>query len=202
MSNVRSHVGDSGVGSHSSSYSHLEIQSEDQLGCVEFHGWPSEQRTLLLSERRVTSQFRSPLLRFCNPGSTGEYDWFPSSFVYFVSPELSERLQGRIRAEFLPIRSLNLSRRLRQYKIMHILDRFAALDRGLSAFTEMTEELGVGIASVSELVLDQSKIGESMAFVLSETAGTFFSNKIVDEVRVAGFRGLRFTPAHRYRFGC
>jgi hypothetical protein len=130
-----------------------------------------------------------------------KWDYLRSGAVDVVSAELAEFLRSRIHAEFIPIQGLHQGQPYteRQFYIMHLLDRFAAMDLQKSIYKKWRPEAGEGIQSVEKMVLDVSKVNNSAAFVLDELTLKLFRNDICEAILQAGFKGLEFIPTEIYQ---
>jgi hypothetical protein len=182
-------------------YFKLGIQSEAQLGLLRRLSWREDQFKALILDRPVGEAFGAPAILATKPWLLHRFDWVPSSYIDFVSGRLCNLLRERLSAEFLPVRQIPRFPGQGSYAIMHLLARYYAMDRSQSVFTEYSDYLGGGVASVTKLVLDRHRINGAPAFVLLETAQTFFRSDICLEIQRCGFRGLHFTSEHECTFG-
>ncbi len=189
----------SGVGR---SYFKLEIEDEVQLDSV-VSNWDDWDCGPLLEIHPVAARLKLAPFMFRQPARTFRFDYFACSFLDFVSVELARFLESRVRAEFLSIQAMYKKAPVnpRTYCLMHLFDRFDAVDMTKSELTMWEPTLRSGIKSVTSLVLDKEVLGDSRAFFLNELAVVCFRDDLCSEITRAGFKGLVFRPLDDLRFG-
>lgn len=128
-------------------------------------------------------------------------DFLTSGSLNILSKELSEFLLPLIDAEFIPIKGFHNGREYtsKKFFILHLKNRFSAIDRIKSDYTEWDESIGGGIHLIKKIILDETQINDSSAFVLEETGFSLLRNDICRKITDAGFKGLRFFPIEDYK---
>jgi len=110
-----------------------------------------------------------------------------------VSQKLRDRLEAEgVNAEFLPVEVTEKGgRSSKRYYELNLLTMLACLDQARSRFTEFPIEAGGGLFRIHELHIDQSRAGNSSAFILKEKPMVIVRHDVAMRLQSLGFVGLK-----------
>ncbi|NOS98070.1 MAG: hypothetical protein HOP25_06315 [Methylotenera sp.] len=183
-------------------YSIVRVENIEQRRAIELvnEDWLLNNIAQIFSAESIKSSL--PKLQ-CNYPKLHriEFDFLIYGSLDIVSKQLAQFLEKKINAEFIPIEGYYQGKRYteKQFYIMHLFDRYEAIDLSKSVYHEYPPEAGGGINTVEKIVLDETKINQSSAFILQELALTCFRNDICEDISANGFKGLRFIPINEYQ---
>jgi hypothetical protein len=185
------------------SYSILSIVDERQLDAITIlpdWKWRLRNEEHLI-QAKPAKDIIEPLSVEYIDAERVQFDYLNSGLVNLVSAELADFLKARANVELLPITgTLNGQPYIeRRFYIIHLLDRFSALDPENSIYSEYSAEAGGGIKSVQKLAIDRQKVSASPMFMLDELAVLCVRNDLKQELREAQFSGLCFRSTETFK---
>jgi hypothetical protein len=183
-------------------YSQWTFVHDNQIHAIEIKdpSWRSRNNVHLVKPVPAVSLL-DPLTVECSSLKKLDADYLGSGLIDIVSNSLAEFLKPRIRAEFIPVNVLHNGQPYDGHPLflMHLLDQFPAMDLEKSDYTEWDQEAGGGIDRIAKLVLKVAAIGDSPAFILHGIPLLCVRNDLVQGMKNAGFKGLKFNSLDTYQ---
>lgn len=173
----------------------MRMATARQVGVFTFEdiGWLNRNGEALLSSDPLSETREKLIINVAKPPD--DFDFLQCSVVDFVSRRLVAALRGNINAEFLEFIAMVGHTMMKDpgYMMLHLLDRFEAVDIQRSDVEMWGREAGGGIKTIHKLFLRWDVVAGSEAFALIDANMLCVSTAVKDRILASGAKGITFT---------
>ncbi len=165
---------------------------------IDYKTWRKHYSVFFYKSNSILDKVPPPSINFTSANCIKRYDYLSSGAIDIFSKELAEFLQDKLDVEFVPIVASLKGEPYseRAFYLVHMLDRRNVLDMKHSVYTQKVSDLTgeLIIWNIEQVVIDNEKTGNSLAFFFNEDAQIIYSEDIAKAILNAGFKGVQFLP--------